>query len=77
VITPHSDGVAGAIKRGIEDAIKQIIEKEVKEASARIESKVRESVGQITTRVLNRFTMQQMGSELVIRVDIHEPGVIK
>lgn len=58
--------MSDAIRGKIEEAIVAAVES----AKADVERRVRSSVGQITANVLSRFSAEQHGTELVIRVDI-------
>lgn len=57
--------LSDAIQAKIEEAIVGAVEA----AKIDVERKVRSSVGQIAANVLNHFSMEMRGTELVIRVD--------
>jgi hypothetical protein len=59
----------GAIEKEIRRQIDNIVDAEVKTLHARVEEKVRASVGAIVARVLTHYSVQTFGRELVIKVD--------
>lgn len=65
------------ILRAIEKEIAVIVEQEAQAAAKRVELRVRENVAAISGRVLQHFSMEHRGPELVIRVnfDNTRPGV--
>jgi hypothetical protein len=58
--------------RALETVINEEIDRVVNEAKARVEANIRGQVGSIAARVLEKFSFEKIGSELVIRVEF--PG---
>lgn len=71
------NGLQDAIKRAVDEVIKQEIENEIKGCNERIEKAVRARVGTIAANVANRFNYQAIGHELVIRVHFDNFGNVK
>ncbi len=66
-----------AIAASIKDALDQLVEAELRRATAALESGIREQVGNLALRVLSTYRVETGGNELLIRVDLSklaEPG---
>lgn len=60
------------IESAIKAKISELIEEEAKATSVRLQQRVRELIPSIAGRVLERFSMEQMGRELIIKIDVSE-----
>ena len=60
------------LQKAIQQEVTRIIEEEVQEAPRRIQERIRGRIGQITAQVLEHFSMERQGSEIVIRVNFEE-----
>lgn len=74
--TPLKSTAVSGVERLIADAIKNAIAKSidlvVEDAKLSVEKQIRGSVGDIAARVLQKFSFDRMGQDLVIRVEF--PG---
>jgi hypothetical protein len=64
-----SDSIVSSIISAINQEVAKIVNEVAKEASARVEDKIRKQTGAIAASVLEYFTFERKGSELIIRVD--------
>lgn len=62
---PFAKLLQGAIQTAVEEAVKEVVDR----AKAEVETKVRGQVGQIAARILEKFSFEKFGQELVIRVE--------
>lgn len=72
MMNTNSD-IRNALAPYIQKEIETAIEEEIETLHKRIEERVRGRVGSIVANVLERFSMERFGSELVIRVEINKP----
>ncbi len=61
--------IADALRREIGRIIVEETELAVKEAEERVRQRVRENTGALACRVLDHFSMERLGRDLIIRVD--------
>jgi len=61
------------IASAIADAIREEIEAEVEIAQNKIAKAIRLRIGDISASVLSQYSMQRMGSDIVIRVHTNVP----
>lgn len=62
------NGLDYYLKLGIETETQRIVNEEAQAAAKRVEERVRGLVGSIATKVFSDIRMEQMGHDLVIRV---------
>lgn len=70
---PTHAEIGTLIHTAIEKEIERIIEEEKEALQERVQAKVRGSIGQIAAKVLNNFTYDRVGTELVIHVQFAFP----
>jgi hypothetical protein len=61
--------LAPLLREAIEKHLHDIIENEIQEVKLRLEKRVRAEIGSIAATVLERFSYERVGNELIIRVD--------
>lgn len=66
-------GLGQLLKGAVEIKIQEIIDEEIAATCKRVETKVRDSIGGIAARVLEHFSFERMGQDLVIRVKFEKP----
>ena len=66
----NGDRVTRAIRNAIRQEIETIVDEEAKEAATRVQEKVRRRTGAIAATVLERWNMEQCGTQLKIIVDL-------
>lgn len=59
-----------AIKKAIQDTVDEAKERVIKVAVEMFEKEVRHSVSRVTVEALSHYSMERLGSELLIRVKI-------
>jgi len=64
-----NDEIGKLIQHTIRQEIENVLNDEVDVVSKRVEQKIRASVASISAKVLEHFSMERFGSELVIRVN--------
>lgn len=69
--------ISRIIENAIEKEIARIIISESEEAGKRVEKSIRERVGQISASVLEKFTFQQSGHNLIITVNFENTKSFK
>ena len=62
--------IADAIERAVKDRIDQEVDLALQEAQERVGRAVRAAVGQIVLSVMQRYSVERMGNDIIIRVKI-------
>lgn len=68
-IDKPTDTISRAIHSALEKEIERIVKEEAGIAAETVKTRVRERTTAIASNILEHFTMERMGSELVIRVN--------
>jgi len=71
-VSEATRAIQSPLLRAIETVVSEEIEKVIEDAKRKVEQRVRGEVGAIAARVLEKFSFERLGQELVIRVEF--PG---
>lgn len=63
-----NDVIAQQLTVAVQSAVKATLETEIEAAQARVADAIRGAVGSISAKVLQNFSFERMGNDLVIRV---------
>lgn len=66
---PPPNALTPLIQHALREKIDEILALEIEQTKRRIETRIRESVGSIASRVLERFSYERVGHDLLIRVE--------
>ena len=68
---PPSADFARMIQGALNSEVEKVIEAEVEKAKASVEAAVRGKVGEISAKILERFSMERIGQDLNIKVEAY------
>lgn len=70
----NAESLDQSIVRLLTERVASIVAEEAEAASKRVEQRVKEQTASIAASVLRHYSMEQRGSEIVIRVQLPEGG---
>jgi hypothetical protein len=68
LLEPTNDVFAASILRSIREEVAKIADEEAALAAERVRSRVRARINEISVHLMDHFSMERMGRDLVIRV---------
>lgn len=67
-VNPNPDDLTVLVRVAVESRIKEIVLEESERAAAEVKRRIGDEIDNLALHVLKRYSMERMGSDLVIRV---------